>query len=109
MPNAPIATNANAEPCREKEAAAHPAAPRHHVAPAQNQALLLTSVWYSTSDLAACLRVDASTLRRWRTTQPPQGPPFVTVSERVVMYSALDVEEWLRNRRTVPAKGFNGR
>ncbi|MCC9705935.1 hypothetical protein E4N62_12145 [Streptomyces sp. MNU76] len=53
--------------------------------------------------------MDASTLRRWRTAQPPQGPPFVTVSERVVMYSALDVEEWLRRRRTVPAKGLNGR
>ncbi|MGW0911011.1 helix-turn-helix transcriptional regulator [Streptomyces sp. NPDC002784] len=69
----------------------------------------MTSTWYSTSDLAACLRVDASTLRRWRTAQPPQGPPFVAISERVVMYSALDVEEWLRRRRTVPAKELNGR
>ncbi|NUR02788.1 MAG: DNA-binding protein [Streptomyces sp.] len=55
------------------------------------------------------MRVDASTLRRWGTAQSPQGPPFVTVSERVVMYSALDVEEWLRHRRTVPTKGLNGR
>jgi hypothetical protein len=109
LPDEPIATNANAESHREKEAAAHPAAPRHHVTPAENQALLLTNDWYSTGDLAACLRVDASTLRRWRTTQPPQGPPFVTVSERVVMYSALDVEEWLRSRRTVPTKGLNSR
>ncbi|WP_268269162.1 helix-turn-helix domain-containing protein [Streptomyces sp. MNU76] len=109
MPNEPITAIAHAEPHHEKEAAAYPAAPPHHVVSPDNQAPLLTNVWYSTSDLAACLRVDASTLRRWRTAQPPQGPPFVTVSERVVMYSALDVEEWLRRRRTVPAKGLNGR
>ncbi|POG48365.1 DNA-binding protein [Streptomyces sp. ZL-24] len=51
---------------------------------------------------SSCLRVDTSTLRRWRTARPPQGPPFIAVSERVVMYSAIDVEEWLRRRRTVP-------
>lgn len=109
MPDEPIATIANTEPHREKKKAAHPAAPRHHAVSADNQALLLTNAWYSTSDLAACLRVDASTLRRWRTAQPPQGPPFVTVSKRVVMYSALDVEQWLHSRRTAPAKGLNGR
>ncbi|GGN23303.1 helix-turn-helix domain-containing protein [Streptomyces fuscichromogenes] len=64
----------------------------------------LANGWYSTSDPAVCLRVDASTLRRWRAARPPQGPPFVSVSERVVMYSALDVEEWLRSRRTVPGR-----
>ncbi|WP_342745261.1 helix-turn-helix domain-containing protein [Streptomyces colonosanans] len=109
MPDEPIAAIANAEPHHEKEAAAYRAAPHHHVVSPDNQAPLLTSAWYSTSDLAACLRVDASTLRRWRTAQPPQGPPFVTASERVVMYSALDVEEWLHRRRTVPTKGPNGR
>lgn len=109
MPIEPIATIANAKPHHEKEAAAYPAASRNHVVSPDNQAPLLTNSWYSTSDLAAFLRVDASTLRRWRTAQPPQGPPFVTVSERVVMYSALDVEEWLRRRRTVPAKELNGR
>jgi hypothetical protein len=41
--------------------------------------------------------------------RPPQGPPFVALSARVVMYSALDVEEWLRSRRTAPAKGIHGR
>ncbi|MFI1529280.1 helix-turn-helix transcriptional regulator [Streptomyces griseus] len=69
-----------------------------------SQSPLLASPWYSTRDLAACLRVDTSTLRRWRTARPPQGPPFVAVSERVVMYSAVDVEEWLRRRRTVPRR-----
>ncbi|MEV7192705.1 helix-turn-helix domain-containing protein [Streptomyces sp. NPDC093510] len=109
MPNEPITTIANAEPHHEKEAAAYPAAPRHHVVSPDNQAPLLTNAWYSTSELATRLRVDASTLRRWRTAQPPQGPPFIPVSERVVMYSVLDVEEWLRRRRTVPAEGLNGR
>ncbi|MFF4770748.1 helix-turn-helix domain-containing protein [Streptomyces sp. NPDC001255] len=65
--------------------------------------------WYSTSELATRLRVDASTLRRWRTATPPQGPPFFTVSGRVILYSALDVETWLRKRRTVPVKGIRGR
>ncbi|MEU6044130.1 helix-turn-helix transcriptional regulator [Streptomyces griseus] len=65
---------------------------------------LLANAWYSTRELAACLRVDTSTLRRWRTARPPQGPPFVAVSERVVMYSAVDVEEWLLRRRTVPRR-----
>ncbi|WP_308122934.1 helix-turn-helix transcriptional regulator [Streptomyces poriferorum] len=65
---------------------------------------LLANAWYSTRELAACLRVDTSTLRRWRTARPPQGPPFVSVSERVVMYSAVDVEEWLRRRRTIPRR-----
>ncbi|WP_329938439.1 helix-turn-helix transcriptional regulator [Streptomyces sp. BE308] len=65
---------------------------------------LLANAWYSTSDLAACLRVNTSTLRRWRTARPPQGPPFVSVSERVIMYSAVDVEEWLHRHRTVPRR-----
>ncbi|PVC78838.1 DNA-binding protein [Streptomyces sp. CS065A] len=67
-----------------------------------SQSPLLANVWYSTRDLAARLRVDTSTLRRWRTARPPQGPPFVAVSERVIVYSAVDVEEWPRCRRTVP-------
>ena len=109
MPNEPIATITDADPHREKESTADPAVAHHHAVSPDSRGPLLTSAWYSTSDLAACLRVDASTLRRWRTAQPPQGPPFVTVSERVVMYSALDVEEWLRHRRTFPTKGLNGR
>ncbi|MDX2930544.1 MULTISPECIES: helix-turn-helix transcriptional regulator [Streptomyces] len=109
MPNEPITPVANTEPRHEKEASTYPAASPHPAVSPDNQAPLLTNPWYSTSDLAARLKVDASTLRRWRTAQPPQGPPFVTVSERVVMYSALDVDEWLRRRRTVPTKGLNGR
>ncbi|MFD4796595.1 helix-turn-helix transcriptional regulator [Streptomyces anulatus] len=69
-----------------------------------SQSSLLANAWYSTRDLAACLHVNTSTLRRWRTARPPQGPPFVSVSERVIMYSAVDVEEWLRRHRTVPRR-----
>jgi hypothetical protein len=105
----PIATSTNAEPHHEKKTTAQPTHPRQHADPADDQAPLLTNAWYSTGDLAARLRVDASTLRRWRTARPPQGPPFVALSERVVMYSALDVEEWLRSRRTTPTKGIHGR
>ncbi len=65
---------------------------------------LLANAWLSTRDLAGCLRADTSTLRRWRTARPPQGPPFVAVSDRVVMYSAVDVGGWLHSRRTVPRR-----
>jgi predicted DNA-binding transcriptional regulator AlpA len=63
---------------------------------------LLDGAWYTTEELAAFLGVDPSTVRRWRTAKPPQGPPFVRLSERVVIYSARDVEAWLRKRRTDP-------
>lgn len=63
---------------------------------------LLDGEWYTTEELAARLGVDPSTVRRWRTATPPQGPPFVRLSERVVIYSACDVESWLRKRRTDP-------
>ncbi|MGW2482340.1 helix-turn-helix transcriptional regulator [Streptomyces sp. NPDC001571] len=89
MPLEPITDSTNHQSHRKEDGAG-------------SRSPILANGWYSTSDLAACLRVDASTLRRWRTTRPPQGPPFVSISERVVMYSAQDVEEWLRSRRTVP-------
>jgi transposase-like protein len=64
---------------------------------------LLTGGWYTTEELAALLTVDPSTLRRWRTALPVQGPPFVQISTRVTLYSAQDVEAWLRQRRIDPA------
>ncbi len=63
---------------------------------------LLDGEWYATDELATRLGVDPSTVRRWRTANPPQGPPFIRLSERVVIYSARDVEAWLRKRRTDP-------
>lgn len=64
---------------------------------------LLHSGWYTTEDVADLLGVDASTLRRWRTSTPMQGPPFVRLTTRVTMYSVPDVEAWLSSRRVDPA------
>ncbi|MEV8598311.1 helix-turn-helix domain-containing protein [Streptomyces griseoviridis] len=77
---------------------------RQRNAPADGQSCLIDNAWYSTKHLASRLHVDASTLRRWRTARPPQGPPFVALSDRHVLYSALDVEDWLRTRRTCPGR-----
>ncbi|WP_445183657.1 helix-turn-helix transcriptional regulator [Pseudonocardia sp. Cha107L01] len=65
---------------------------------------LLAGRWYSTEELAQLLGVDPSSVRRWRTSLPPQGPPFVRLSSRLTIYNASDVEEWLRSRRIVPER-----
>ncbi|PPK61874.1 helix-turn-helix domain-containing protein [Actinokineospora auranticolor] len=65
---------------------------------------LIDGRWYTTEQLAELLHVDASTVRRWRTLRPFQGPAFVRVSDRVVMYSVHDVEAWLRTRRVDPGE-----
>jgi hypothetical protein len=49
------------------------------------------------------LKVDASSVRRWRTARPLQGPPFVRVSARRTIYNAADVDAWLHNRRVDPS------
>ncbi|MBF6078040.1 helix-turn-helix domain-containing protein [Nocardia beijingensis] len=61
------------------------------------------SAWYTTEEVAVFLRVDASSLRRWRTARPPQGPPFVVVSDRVIRYSGADLMAYLKNKRIDPA------
>jgi len=63
---------------------------------------LLDGAWFSTEELARMLGVDPSTLRRWRTAHPPQGPPFVCLSNGVTRYSEHDVRRWLAERRTDP-------
>ncbi|WP_406514299.1 helix-turn-helix transcriptional regulator [Streptomyces sp. NBC_00161] len=65
---------------------------------------LVTGQWLTTDELAGILNIAPSTLRRWRTARPPQGPPFVPVSDRVTLYSAIDIEHWLRSRRVDPAQ-----
>ncbi|MEV6340572.1 helix-turn-helix domain-containing protein [Nocardia vinacea] len=57
---------------------------------------------YSTAELALLLGIDPSSLRRWRTANPPCGPAFVRISPRVVKYAAEDIEAWLRGVRTDP-------
>ena len=63
---------------------------------------MLEGGWYSTEEVADLLGVDASTLRRWRTGRPVQGPPFVPLSARTTVYSVADVEAWLASRRVDP-------
>jgi hypothetical protein len=65
---------------------------------------LLHGSWYSTDEVAELLGVDASTLRRRRTSTPVQEPPFVRLTSRVTMYSVPDVQAWLTFRRVDPAK-----
>ena len=65
---------------------------------------LLDGRWYSSNELAELLHVDASTIRRGRTSHPPQGPAFVQVSNRVYVYNSNDVEAWLASRRVDPAR-----
>jgi hypothetical protein len=63
---------------------------------------LPTSPLLTTEEVARLLRVDPSSVRRWRAEQPPQGPPFIRLSERVVLYDAGDLRVWLDERRTIP-------
>ncbi|MFG3524871.1 helix-turn-helix domain-containing protein [Nocardia nova] len=63
---------------------------------------LRESAWYTTEEVAAMLKVDASSLRRWRTSRPPQGPPFVQLSDRVTRYSGADLIKYLSHRRIDP-------
>ena len=65
---------------------------------------LLDGGWFTTEELARMLGVDPSTLRRWWTTQPRQGPPFICLSSRVTLYSARDVRRWLTTRRIDPGQ-----
>ncbi|MFB7620660.1 helix-turn-helix domain-containing protein [Kitasatospora sp. NPDC056181] len=65
---------------------------------------LVNGGWYSTEDVAALIGVDPSTLRRWRTSKPMQGPPFVRLTSRITVYSVPDVQSWLESRRIVPGE-----
>ena len=65
---------------------------------------LLDGAWFTTEELARMLGVDPSTLRRWRTAEPRHGPPFITLSTRVTLYSAQDVRRWLATRRIDPER-----
>ena len=56
----------------------------------------------TTEQLARMLGVDPSSVRRWRTSTPVQGPPFIRMSDRVVKYRRADVQGWLDSRRVDP-------
>ena len=59
---------------------------------------------YTTEKLAQLLGVDPSTVRRWRTARPVQGPPFLRLSSRLTVYSGHDVRRWLESRRVDPRR-----
>ena len=71
---------------------------------AQSADDLLDGGWFTTDELARMLGVDPSTLRRWRTVRPRQGPPFIRLSSRVTLYSVHDVRRWLATRRIDPGQ-----
>jgi len=57
----------------------------------------------TTEEVARLLRVDPSTIRRWRTGEPRHGPPYIRLSDRVVMYLPEDVFRWIAEHRVDPA------
>ncbi|MFC8383248.1 helix-turn-helix domain-containing protein [Nocardia sp. NPDC057272] len=63
---------------------------------------LVENAWYTTDEIAAVLKVDPSSLRRWRTATPPQGPPFFHLAGRVTRYLGADIIEYLRISRVDP-------
>ncbi|MEU1721169.1 helix-turn-helix domain-containing protein [Nonomuraea sp. NPDC005692] len=60
--------------------------------------------WRTTEEVAAILTVDPSTLRRWRTAKPPQGPPFVRLTTRLTLYNMHDLQQWLADHRIDPGE-----
>jgi len=53
---------------------------------------------YTTEEMARILKVDPSTLRRWRRLEKPKGPRATFISERVWRYYHVDFVEWLNKR-----------
>jgi hypothetical protein len=64
----------------------------------------LPGVLMTTEELARLMKVDPSTVRRWRTSTPVQGPPFIRLSARVVKYYPDDLRAWLERHRTDPTE-----
>jgi hypothetical protein len=58
---------------------------------------------YTTHQAAAAIGVDDSTMRRWRTATPPEGPAFVQVSPRKYRYYEADIVAYLQSKRNDPS------
>lgn len=65
---------------------------------------LLDARWFTTEEFACLLGVDASTIRRWRTSKPMRGPAFVRMSSGVTKYNEHDIARWLTSCRIDPGK-----
>lgn len=78
----PITTSTNDQPPMQEEGVTPSVGGRSASLDDESRSSLLASDWYSTSDLAACLHVDASTPRRWRTAHPRgrRSSPFRNAS-----------------------------
>jgi hypothetical protein len=57
----------------------------------------------TTAELARLQRRDPSTLRRWRTSRPIQGPPFLRLSSGAIVYDTDDIRTRLSRNRVDPA------
>jgi hypothetical protein len=55
--------------------------------------------FYTTKEMAKILKVDPSTLRRWRRLKIPKGPKATCISERTWRYYHADFVEWMNERR----------
>jgi hypothetical protein len=55
--------------------------------------------FYTTEEMAKILKVDSSTLRRWRRLKIPKGPKATCISERTWRYYHADFVEWMNERR----------
>lgn len=71
------------------------------ISPAANWPMTRFAVdfFYTTEEMAKILKVDPSTLRRWRRLTKPKGPTATPISERTWRYYHADFAEWLNRRR----------
>ncbi len=57
-----------------------------------------SDLFYTTDEMARILKVDPSTLRRWRRMKEPKGPLATCISDRTWRYHQADFVEWLTRR-----------
>ncbi|MFD0261777.1 helix-turn-helix domain-containing protein [Kitasatospora indigofera] len=92
MPHAPIPT-------------ARPTVPAPHTPPAASVCICADAgtptVLYTNEEAARILKVSVTTLRRWRSQEPAQGPAFIRIGGRI-SYRHQDLADYLSNNRVVP-------
>jgi predicted DNA-binding transcriptional regulator AlpA len=55
----------------------------------------------NTTEAAAMMGISPATLRGWKAQR--SGPPFIQLSPRCVRYDHRDIQQYVNERRTVPA------